>query len=52
MIPQVPLSRIDVEDPQMSIWVEAMALHGGGGGPRVSYGAVFFFLLRGQLLMV
>ena len=50
--PVVPLTRLDAEDPRMSQWVEAMARHGGGGGPRVEYGVVFFHWLRGQTLMV
>ena len=45
--PRVPLTRLDVEDPRMSQWVEAMGRHGGGGGPRVEYGAIFFRWLRG-----
>ena len=48
----MPLSRIDAEDPRMTRWVEAMERHGGGGEPRVAYGAVFFCWLRGQLMMV
>ena len=39
---QVPLNRMDAEDPRMLRWAEAMAQHGGGGGPTVTYGAVFF----------
>ena len=36
----------------MNKWVDAMACHGGGGGPKVTYGPVFFHWLRSQLLMV
>ena len=36
----------------MTRWVEAMAHHGGGRGPRVAYKAVFFRWLRGKLPMV
>ena len=32
----VPLTRIDVEDPHITRWVEAMARHSGGEGPRVT----------------
>ena len=52
MRPQVPLSIFDADDPQMSRWVDAMACHGGGGGPRVNYGLAFFRLLRSQLFML
>ena len=46
------LTRIDVEDPHITWWVEAMARHGGGGGPKVTYGPFLFHWLRGQLLML
>ena len=52
MRPQVPLSRLDVKDPKMSRWVDAMAGQHNGGGPRVTYGPTFFRWLRSQLLMV
>ena len=45
MRPQVPLSKLDVEDPWMSRCGDAMALHGGGGGTKVTYGSVFFHWL-------
>ena len=35
MRPNTPVSRLDAEDPWMSIWVESMAHNGGGGVPRV-----------------
>ena len=38
-------------DPHMLKWVEVMVLH-GGGGPRVKYGASFFYWLDDKLLMV
>ena len=45
------LGRIDAEDPKMVRWVLIMARHGGGGS-KVTYGLVFFFWLRSQLLMI
>ena len=36
----------------MSRWVDVMAHHGGGGGPKVTYETIFFHFLRRQLLMV
>ena len=31
---------------------DALALHGGSGGPTMTYGSVFFWWLHGQILMV
>ena len=45
------MSRLDVEDPRMLIWVYVMARH-GVGGPKVVYGSTFFHQLRVQLLMI
>ena len=42
---RVPLNRLEPEDPLMFRWVEAMACHGGGGGPTVTYGSIFFHWL-------
>ena len=52
MRPQVPLSRLDVEYPKMSRWVDSMAFHGGGGGPSVTYKKKNFHWLRSQILMI
>ena len=51
MRPQVAVSRFDVEDPRMLIWVYVMARHDGGGS-KVIYRSVFFRWLRNQLLMI
>ena len=52
MRPQVPVSNLVAEDPQIIRWVDSMACHGGSGGPRVTCGLSFFHCLRSQLLMV
>ena len=43
--PQVPINRLDLGDPWLLMWVEAMARHRGGGGPTMTYGSVFFHWL-------
>ena len=52
MRPQVPMSRLYAEYPRMRRWVDAMACHGGVGGPRVTYGPTFFRWMRSQILKV
>ena len=49
---RVPLNRLELEDPWVFRWVKAMAHHGGGGGPTMTYGSIYFRWLRGQLLIV
>ena len=46
MIQQVPLSRIDAEDPRMLKWVYVMAFDGGVGS-KVVYRLAFCHWLRG-----
>jgi hypothetical protein len=38
------------QDPHMKRWVDLMARH--GGVPTVTYGPIFFWWLRDQLVMV
>ena len=42
---RVPLNRLELEDPWVFKWVNAMAHHGGGGGPTVTYRSIFFHWL-------
>ena len=51
MRPQLYMRRLDAKDLRMLIWVYVMARHGGGGS-KVVYGSVFFWLLRNQLVMI
>ena len=51
MRPQVPVSRLDPEDPRILRWVLVMGLY-GGRGPKVVYGSTFFRWIWGQLVMI